>query len=180
MRSMLIAILFLPLCGCAGIDVKQYESNAPKFDLYQYFQGGTTGWGIVLDRGGKLTRQFVVTIDGKVDNEGDLIMNEYFDWSDGEKSKRIWRISKNGDHSYFGLAGDVVDKAQGIAYGNVLSWKYVLAMESEGSIWHIDFDDWMFLQPNNVLINRTIMSKFGLHIGEVIIVFRQDGKQERR
>lgn len=180
MRSMFIAVLFLALCGCAGIDVRQYERNTPKFDLYQYFQGATTGWGIVLDRGGRLTRQFVVTIDGQVDNGGDLIMDEDFNWSDGEKSKRIWQISKEGDHSYVGRAGDVIDKAQGIAYGNVLSWNYVLALESDGSAWHIDFDDWMFLQPNNVLINRTNMSKFGLHVGEVIIVFRQDGKQEGR
>ncbi|MBU1568645.1 MAG: DUF3833 domain-containing protein [Proteobacteria bacterium] len=176
MRSMFTAVLFLVLCGCAGIDVKQYDKNTPKFDLYQYFQGATTGWGIVLDRSGRLTRQFVVTIDGQVDSGGDLIMDEDFNWSDGEKSKRIWRIIKEGDHSYVGRAGDVIDKAQGIVYGNVLSWKYVLALDSEGTTWHMDFDDWMFLQPDNVLINRTTMSKFGLHFGEVIIVFSKVGK----
>lgn len=180
MRSMFIAVLFLSLCGCAGIDVRQYEKNTPKFDLYQYFQGNTTGWGIVLDRGGRLTRQFVVNIDSHVDAGGNLIMEEDFDWSDGERSKRIWRISKECDHAYVGSAGDVIDIAQGIVYGNVLSWNYVLALESDGSTWNIDFDDWMFLQPNNVLINRTNMSKFGLHVGQVIIVFRKDGKQEGR
>lgn len=107
-------------------------------------------------------------------------MEENFDWSDGEKSKRIWQIKKEGDHSYVGCAGDVIGMAQGIAYGNVLVWNYVLALESEGTAWHIEFDDWMFLQPNNVLINRTTMSKFGLHVGEVIIVFRKDSKQEGR
>ncbi len=180
MRSKFIAVLLLTLCGCAGIDVRQYEGNTPKLDLYQYFLGATTGWGIVLNRGGGLTRQFVVTIDGQVDDEGNLIMEEDFDWSDGERSKRIWRISKEGDHAYVGRAVDVIDTAQGLAYGNVLSWNYVLALESDGSTWHIDFDDWMFLQPNNVLINRTTMSKFGLHVGEVIIVFRKDGIQEGR
>ena len=97
----------------------------------------------------------MVKIDGRVDAGGDLIMEEDFDWSDGEKSQRIWQISKESDHAYVGRAGDVIDTAQGIAYGNVLSWNYVLALESKGSTWHIDFDDWMFLQPNNVLINRT-------------------------
>ncbi len=180
MRLMFTGIMLLALSGCAGINVKQYEGNTPKLDLYEYFLGATTGWGIVLDRSDRLTRQFVVTIDGQVDDGGNLIMEEDFEWSDGERSKRIWRINKNGDHSYVGRAGDVIDTAQGIAYGNVLSWNYVLALESQGSIWHIDFDDWMFLQPNNVLINRTSMSKFGLHVGEVIIVFRKDGKQEGR
>ena len=180
MRSLFVVIVSLAVFGCAGIDMRHYEKNTPKFDLYQYFQGATTGWGIVLDRKGRLTRQFVVTIAGRIDNQGDLIMEEDFDWSDGEKSKRVWRISKEGDHSYVGRAGDVIDTAQGIAYGNVLSWNYVLALENEGTTWHIDFDDWMFLQPNNVLINRTTMSKFGLHVGEVIISFRKDVKHEAR
>jgi hypothetical protein len=180
MRFMLLTILFLSLGGCAGIDVKEYERNVPKFDLYKYFQGSTTGWGIVLDRSGRLTRQFVVTIEGQVDHAGDLLMVEDFDWSDGEKSKRTWRISKEGDHAFVGSAGDVIDSAQGLAYGNVLRWNYVLAVESDSSTWHIDFDDWMFLQPNDVLINRTTMSKFGLRVGEVIIVFRKTGKQEGR
>jgi len=179
-RSMFIGVLVFAVCGCARVDVRQYEGNTPKFDLYQYFMGSTTGWGIVLDRSGRLTRQFVVTIDGRVDDKGNLIMEEDFDWSDGERSKRIWQISKDSDHSYVGRAGDVIDIAQGVAYGNVLSWNYVLALKSDGSTWHIDFDDWMFLQPNNVLINRTIMSKFGFHVGEVMIVFRKDGKQEGR
>ncbi len=83
----------------------------------------------------------MVTIDGRVDDQGNLIMEEDFNWSDGERSKRMWRISKEGDHAFVGRAGDVIDTAQGIAYGNVLSWNYVLALESGGSTRHIDFDD---------------------------------------
>lgn len=180
MRSLYIAILIFVLSGCSGVDVRQFEQNTPKFDLYQYFLGATTGWGIVLNRDGRLTRQFVVTINGQVDSGGSLILVEDFAWSDGEKSQRIWRISKEGEHTYAGSAGDVVGNAQGIGYGNVLNWEYVLAVESDGSTWNIDFDDWMFLQADSVLINKTTMSKFGINVGEVIIVFRKDGKQEGR
>ena len=52
MRLMFIAFVVFVLNGCAGVDVKQYEKNTPRFDLYQYFQGATTGWGIVFDRRG--------------------------------------------------------------------------------------------------------------------------------
>ncbi len=180
MRAILIGIVVLVLSGCARVDVQQFEKNTPKLDLYQYFLGATTGWGVVLDRGGRLTRQFVVTIDGQVDGGGNLILVEDFDWSDGEKSQRIWRIGKKGDHSYSGSAGDVIGSAQGLGYGNVLNWEYVLAVESNGSTWNIDFDDWMFLQADDVLINKTTMSKFGWNVGEVIIVFRKNGKQEGR
>lgn len=180
MRSLLIGILMLAVSGCAGVDVKQFAKNTPELDIYQYFLGATTGWGIVLDRGGRLTRQFVVSIDGRVDSGGSLILVEDFVWSDGERSQRIWRISKEGEHSFAGSAGDVIGTAQGLGYGNVLNWEYVLAVESDGSTWNVDFDDWMFLQPDSVLINKTTMSKFGIDVGEVIIVFRKDGPQERR
>lgn len=133
MGSKFLVVLLLTLSGCGGIDVRQYEGNTPNFDLYQYFTGASTGWGIVLDRSGRLTRQFVVTIDGQVDDQGNLIMEEDFSWSDGERSKRIWKINTDGDHGYVGRAGDVIDTAQGLGYGNVLSWNYVLALESEGS-----------------------------------------------
>jgi hypothetical protein len=123
--------------------VKQYEKNTSKFDLYRYFQGATTGWGVVFDRKGAPTRQFVVKIDGLVDAGGDLIKEKNLYWSDGENSHRIWKTSKEGGHTYIGRAGDVIDTAQGLAYGNVLSWNYVLALESKGTTWHIDFDDWM-------------------------------------
>lgn len=180
MRSLCIGFLMLALSGCSGVDVGQFEKNTSRLDLHQYFLGATTGWGIVLDRGDRLARQFVVTIDGQVDSGGSLILVEDFDWSDGERSQRIWRISKEGDHSFTGSAGDVIGTAQGISYGNVLNWEYVLAVESDGSTWNIDFDDWMFLQADSVLINKTTMSKFGFNVGEVIIVFRKDGKQEGR
>jgi hypothetical protein len=173
-RLMITTILTMILSGCGGIDVSQYANNTPRFDLYEYFKGATTGWGIVLDRNGRMTRQFVVTIDGRVNAGIELIMEEHFSWSNGEKSERIWRINRGNDNSYVGRAADVIGKAGGLSFGNALHWTYVLALEEEGTTWHIDFDDWMFLQPDNVLINRTSMSKFGLHIGEVIITFRKE------
>ena len=36
-----------------------------------------------------------------------------------------------------------------------------------------DFDDWLFLQADGVLLNRANMSKFGLALGEVFISFKK-------
>ena len=46
--------------------MKQYGNNEPPLDIFDYFQGTTTGWGIVQDRNGNLTRQFKVTIKGSI------------------------------------------------------------------------------------------------------------------
>ena len=35
----------------------------------------------------------------------------------------------------------------------------------------VHFDDWMFLQPDNVLINRARVSKWGVELGRVTLFF---------
>ena len=37
--------------------------------------------------------------------------------------------------------------------------------------WRVSFDDWMFLQPDGVLVNRARVKKWGFEIGEVTLFF---------
>jgi len=55
----------------------------------------------------------------------------------------------------------------------VLNWQYLLNLKVDDSTWKIKFDDWMFLVTDQVLINKARMSKFGLTVGEVTIVFQK-------
>ncbi|OGR18435.1 MAG: hypothetical protein A2X81_17835 [Desulfobacterales bacterium GWB2_56_26] len=176
-RLPLLAILLLTITGCSTKNVGQYAGNRPQFDLLSYFQGTTKGWGIVQDRAGRLIRQFVVTIDGTIDSTGNLTLFEQFQWHDGEQSTRTWVIRSPSHNQYEGTAGDVIGTAFGQAAGNALSWKYVLLIEVDGSKWEVDMDDWMFLQPDDVLINRTQLSKFGFHLGDVTIAFMKPRKE---
>ncbi len=170
--------LALFLTSCSGVDVSLYQGHEPKLDLYSYFAGSTRGWGIVQDRGGKMTRQFIVAIDGTVNQAGELVLTEDFTWNNGEKTQRIWTIMKNGAQTYRGRAADVQGEAQGIASGNALNWRYNLLIAVDGSEWSISFDDWMFLQPEGILLNRATMEKFGFRVGEVTIAFQKDQKQQ--
>lgn len=174
MKSTIITILTLMLVtGCSGIDVKQYADNTPRLDLFDYFTGKTKGWGIVQDRKGVLLRQFIVDIDGKVTENGQLVLTEHFDWSDGEQSKRVWVLTQTDEHNLSGTADDVPEPAAGVLYGNVLNWNYRVNLKIDDSTWNIAFDDWMFKVSEEMLINRATMSKFGFVVGEVIIVFRK-------
>lgn len=165
-------VLSVLLAGCSGVTIEDYQGKTPQLDLYEYFQGKTRGWGMFQDRGGTVKREFVVDIVGTVE-DGELVLTEDFVWSDGEVSQRIWRIRKQNAHHYVGRAGDVVGEAQGKAYGNALNWQYDLNLEVSGRTWKVHFDDWMFLQPDGVLLNRAKMSKFGLRLGEVTIAFQK-------
>ena len=41
----------------------------------------------------------------------------------------------------------------------------------KGSNLKVKFDDWIYKQDNNVAINRAYVSKFGIDIGSVTLVF---------
>lgn len=153
--------------------IEDYSQFEPHFDLFQYFQGNTRGWGMFQDRGRALKRQFVVDIKGEVNRDGELVLSEDFVWSDGEKSQRVWRIRKTDEHHYVGRADDVVGEARGTAYGNALNWRYDLNLPVDGKLWQVSFDDWMFLQPDGVLLNQAEMSKFGFRLGELTIAFQK-------
>lgn len=176
MKFLLIIFLAIPLLSCSKADITQYRDKQPIFSLFEYFNGKTTGWGMVQDRKGNLMRQFVVDITGTVSDGNKLTLEEHFDWSDGEKSTRIWTITKTGEHTFTGTASDVHDIASGSAYGNVLNWQYYLDIVADGKTWKVHLDDWMFLQKDNVLINKTRMSKFGFALGDITIVFRKNSE----
>jgi len=95
---------------------------------------------------------------------------EDFVYDDGETDRRTWRIRKDGDR-YLGTADDVVGEATGIVSGNALNWRYDMDLKVGDGSWRVSFDDWMFLQPGDVLINRAKVSKFGLEIGSVSLFF---------
>jgi hypothetical protein len=152
-----------------------FKDTAPKLVLEEYFAGRTQAWGIFEDRFGMLRRQFTVDIAGHWDGR-ELVLDERFRYSDGERDRRVWRITKTGAHRYEGRAGDVVGTAEGNAYGNALNWRYDMDLKVGDGTWRVHFNDWMFLQPDRVLINRARVSKFGIEIGEVTLFFMKDAQ----
>lgn len=167
-------VLLLFFSGCGSHDVSDYKDRKPALDLFRFFDGKSWGRGMVFDRSGKLTRQFIVAIEGTVERGNKLTLHESFSWSDGERSTRTWTINREPEGGLNGTAADIRGEARGRGAGNSFNWKYTLALDVDGSTWNINFNDWMFLQEGNFLFNRAYMSKFGFRVGEVFIVFSKD------
>ena len=167
-------LLFLFLTGCFQTNMKQFENNTPKLDLFSFFEGETIAYGIFEDRFGNLKRQFRVNISGTVDNQL-LTLDEKFLYDDGEQAIRIWKIKKIIDNkqkiSYEGQADDVEGKANGSAVGNTLNWSYDIFLNIKGSNIKVHFNDWIYKQSEDLAINRAYVSKFGINIGSVTLVF---------
>lgn len=149
-----------------------FSKDGPPLDLFAYFEGETEAWGWFEDRFGTVRRQFYVDIKGTVTNDT-LTLDESFLYKDGEKAKRVWSINRQGENLYQGQADDVIGLAQGATSGNSLNWTYTLALPIGDSLWHVDFDDWMFLQDERTLLNRAVITKWGIELGRVSIFFRK-------
>ena len=46
-----------------------------------------------------------------------------------------------------------------------------LDLPVDGRVWNVDFDDWMYLIDDKVMLNRSAMRKFGFHLGDVTLSF---------
>ena len=166
-----LVLVMVSLAGCsASMKPEDFKEQEPRFVLEDYFEGKTKAWGMFHDRFGALRRQFVVDITGTWDGQT-LVLDEKFDYADGEKDRRVWTIRKIDDNTYTGTAGDIIGTAQGRTFGNALHWTYDMNLKVGDGTWEVKFDDWMFLQPGGVLLNRATVSKFGLELGVVTLSF---------
>ncbi len=159
-------------------DVTVYQAQGPKLELATFFAGRTTAHGLVKDWRGQVIRRFHATIDGQFGQDGRGTLAEVFYWNDGEVQTRTWQVwptgqDAQGNPTFAGTAGDVVGQATGKASGNALNWRYTLAVplgtKEHPRIINLHLDDWMYLLPDNTLLNITDMRKFGVKVGEIVI-----------
>ena len=186
------------LTGCAGPQIADYAAEKPTLDMRQYFNGTLDAYGVFTDRSGKVVKRFTVVMTCQwVDNTGTL--DEDFSYSDGTKSRRIWTLVRTPDGKYTGTAADVIGTAQGEEKGNAFRWGYTLDLPVDGPAAagpppgkdapsggsavreatnvgaqrtvEVQFDDWMYLMNDKVMLNKAVMSKFGFKLGEVTLSF---------
>jgi hypothetical protein len=158
------------LSGCAGPQISDYAAEKPVLDLRQYFNGTLDAYGVFTDRSGQVVKRFTVVMRCSWNGE-DGVLDEDFVYSDGTTQKRIWRLKHLGNGRYSGTAGDVVGTAIGEARGNAFRWAYTMALPVDGKVYEVQFDDWMYLMTERVMLNKATMSKFGIRLGEVTLSF---------
>jgi hypothetical protein len=110
-------------------------------------------------------------LDLKTYFNGELVAHGIFTDRDGKTERRVWRLTDLGNGRWEGRADDVVGVAQGVSAGNALNWRYTLALPVGDKVYEVQFDDWMYLMDDKVMLNKAEMSKFGIRLGEVTLSF---------
>ena len=156
--------------------IQDFETQTPTMVLEDYFQGKTRAFGLFEDRFGNVRNQFVVDIDGTWDGKT-LILDEDFVYMNGDTEYRRWEIEKTGPNSYVGTTQQIIGTAEGETSGNTFHWTYKFKLKVGDDIWDVKFDDWMFLQPDQVLLNKATVYRWGFKIGTVFLTFSKDFTQ---
>ena len=180
----LLSLIFFMIffSACSQQKLADFEKTQPEFSLIDFFEGDSLAYGIFEDRFGTLRRRFKVNISGEQIQEkiagkiySKIILTENFLYEDGEQQRRIWTISKDvlddGTEYYKGNAGDVVGTANGGASGSAFYWKYDVNLKISENNLRVKFSDWIYQMDDYIAINKATVSKFGIEIGVVTIVF---------
>ena len=174
MKKFIGLFLLILLIGCANkMKPTDFKDQKPRLVIENYLSGNVKAWGVLQNRSGKVTRQFKADLNGKWDGSK-LILDEVFNWNDGERQTRQWIINKIDENNYEGTASDVVGTAKGYSYGPAFKFEYVLLVPIKGKNIKITFDDWIFMQDERVAINRATMTKFGIKVAELTVMFVKD------
>ena len=172
-----VSVMFAAsLISACSVTPQEYKDETPVMDMKTYFSGPIEAWGLFQNYREKVVKRFHVSMLGEWSGDKGTL-DERFTYSDGSTQRRVWNLIRVDENTYSGTADDVVGEAKGIAYGHALRWEYTMALEVDEETYHVQFDDWMYLIDNNTVINRSVMSKFGIDIGEVILVFIKPGSR---
>ena len=170
LKPLMALCALLGISACSDMRVTQYQQEQPKLDLPRYFNGTIDAYGMFQKRSGEVVKRFHVIIQAEW--KGDVgTLDEHFTYSDGTTQRRVWTITKSAENRYVGTASDVIGQALGESSGNALRWQYVLALPVDDKIYHVNFDDWMYLMDDRIMLNRSKMSKWGFDLGEVTLTF---------
>ncbi|WP_370659919.1 DUF3833 domain-containing protein [Gilvimarinus algae] len=160
------------LTGCASPDISDYTGREPAFAPEEFFQGDLTAHGVVKDRSGKVTRHFNATIDASW-NDGVGTLKERFVFDDGEIQWRTWTLTPTSETTFDATAGDVLGTGRGKVAGNALNLNYTLEIDYKDDKLALDVDDWMWRVSPEVVINQSILRKWGFRVGSIQLVIEK-------
>ena len=169
-------VLFLTvtffLAGCSAPSIQDYADQVPEVDVREFFEGDIVAWGIVQNRSGEVINRFRADMHGSWEGDRGILDEEFF-YSNGDTQTRQWQFVQQDENSYTGTASDVVGEASIAQAGNAINLNYTLQVPVGDRTYDLNFDDWMWLVEDELIINRATMKKFGFRVGELIVVIQK-------
>ncbi|MEM1102996.1 MAG: DUF3833 family protein [Pseudomonadota bacterium] len=155
-----------------------FPMNDQKFILEDYFDGDIAAWGVFRARFGDKKRSFRMDIEGARDGSI-LTLDERVLYDDGERGDRFWTFTRKSDTLYEGVTEDVPGVSRGVVLGDEIRWSYDFRLKVGERGVPFEFDDRMYLMDNETVLNRVVIKKFGVRVGDITASFHRDAAVAR-
>ncbi len=180
MKFITASLFILLLTACSSVDIQQYKDNKPTLVLDQFFNGELTAHGILKNRSGEVIRYFNVTMTGSWDENGVGTLAEKFIFNDDSIQYRTWTftpvamikdvaITEPNTIKYQATANDTLAPTLIDLSGNAFFMNYDLLINYQGDDIDVNIDDKMYLVNENVIINESVMTKYGIEVGYITL-----------
>lgn len=180
MKILTTAVLIVLLTACSSVDIHQYKSNQPILVLDQFFNGELSAHGILKNRSGEVIRYFNVTMTGSWDENGVGTLAEKFIFNDDSIQYRTWTFTpvamtenvattEPNTIKYQATANDTLAPSLIDLSGNAFFMNYDLLINYQGDDIDVNIDDKMYLVNENVIINESVMTKYGIEVGYITL-----------
>lgn len=126
-------------------------------------------------------RAFTARLNGTWDGRT-LTLVEDFEFDDGERDRKTWRLERTAPGRYVGTREDVVGQAVGYQDGPVFRLEYDMLLPTEdGRGRKVRFRDVMAETTDGAIRNIATVGWWGLRVGSVsLVIEREIAPTERR
>ncbi len=161
-------------------DVKTSSGPSGTLDLLAFLDGSTRAWGVFEDRFRRIQRRFTAELQGRWEN-GVFILDESFRFCDGSTEVRNWRIvpAPVEPGAFTGTCDDIVGIAHGRVAEDGVHLVYVFNLKSSGLAFTARFDDRYYQLDAENIMNRAIVTKWGVKLGELSVFFQRTAHSEQ-
>lgn len=173
LRWLPLALVAVLLAGCMTTPTAEIPPKVEPLVLEKFFDGRTTGEGRFESKIAGVERSFTIKTRGTWDGST-LTLHEDIRYDDGERELKTWRLTRQSDGSYKGLRDDVIGEADGRQDGVAVRLSYVAEVAGKtGKTRALTFEDVLVPQSKSVVVNKAVVSKYGVPVGTVEVVFRK-------
>ncbi len=170
MRPLILAaagIAASALASCASRPRVPVEADASRpFVIERDLAGKTVGRGAFKSITGA-DRAFTAYLDGSLDGQVFTLVED-FDYDDGEKDRKTWRLTKQANGDWSGTREDVVGTARGFMDGPAFRLEYKIDLpKKDGGSTRVGFRDVLILRSDGVVYNKARVGWRGFAVGGV-------------
>lgn len=162
------------LCGFIAQDAKDYIDESKTFDIREFLSGDLEAFGVACDYAKAVREVFYIDMNVVWNgNEGHL--TEKMNYESGKEEARTWDYKFQDAKNFTATGTNVVKTAIGKLDGNTAALEYGFITPYGFIKMRLSMDDRLFLIDNNTAVNRIFMKKFGMKVGEVIMIIKKKG-----